>query len=162
MSRGSTDFALSVICNRSLGLTVLLVEQNPNLALEVSHYGQVLETGRTILQYQLNGPHEELMALIYAAPELHILPLNPGDELVWPKLRSASVCLRSASLSALRVNSRRAAAISDSERSIARRTSRSCGLNFLRTSSFNARFWNCETISTKASPFAAPNKSRSR
>ena len=35
--------------NRTLGLTILLVEQNANLALEVSHYGYVLETGRIIL-----------------------------------------------------------------------------------------------------------------
>jgi branched-chain amino acid transport system ATP-binding protein len=33
----------------SLGITVLLVEQNANLALEVSDYGYVLETGRIIL-----------------------------------------------------------------------------------------------------------------
>lgn len=36
--------------NRTLGITVLLVEQNANLALEVSSYGYVLETGRTILE----------------------------------------------------------------------------------------------------------------
>ncbi len=36
--------------NKSLGITVLLVEQNANLALEVSHYGYVLETGQIILQ----------------------------------------------------------------------------------------------------------------
>ncbi len=36
--------------NASLGITVLLVEQNANLALEVSHYGYVLETGKIILQ----------------------------------------------------------------------------------------------------------------
>ena len=35
--------------NQSLGITVLLVEQNANLALEVSHYGYVLETGQLIL-----------------------------------------------------------------------------------------------------------------
>jgi len=35
--------------NRTLGLTILLVEQNANLALEVSHHGCVLETGRIIL-----------------------------------------------------------------------------------------------------------------
>ncbi len=35
--------------NRELGLTVLLVEQNANLALEVSHRGYVLETGRVML-----------------------------------------------------------------------------------------------------------------
>lgn len=36
--------------NRSLGITILLVEQNANLALDVSHFGYVLETGRIILQ----------------------------------------------------------------------------------------------------------------
>jgi branched-chain amino acid transport system ATP-binding protein len=35
--------------NRELGLTVLLVEQNANLALKVSHSGYVLETGNVIL-----------------------------------------------------------------------------------------------------------------
>jgi len=36
--------------NQQLGITVLLVEQNANLALEISDYGYVLETGRIILQ----------------------------------------------------------------------------------------------------------------
>jgi len=36
--------------NKVLGLTILLVEQNANLALEVSSYGYVLETGRIILE----------------------------------------------------------------------------------------------------------------
>jgi branched-chain amino acid transport system ATP-binding protein len=36
--------------NRELGLTILLVEQNANLALETAHYGYVLETGRIILE----------------------------------------------------------------------------------------------------------------
>jgi branched-chain amino acid transport system ATP-binding protein len=36
--------------NRELGMTILLVEQNANLALRVSSYGYVLETGRIILQ----------------------------------------------------------------------------------------------------------------
>ena len=36
--------------NKTLGITILLVEQNANLALEVSHYGYVLETGRIILE----------------------------------------------------------------------------------------------------------------
>src|SRR5438477_270270 len=44
-----TIFQKIVEINRSLGITVLLVEQNANLALEVSHYGYVLETGRIIL-----------------------------------------------------------------------------------------------------------------
>jgi branched-chain amino acid transport system ATP-binding protein len=36
--------------NQQLGITILLVEQNANLALEISDYGYVLETGRIILQ----------------------------------------------------------------------------------------------------------------
>jgi branched-chain amino acid transport system ATP-binding protein len=39
-----------VAINRERGITVLLVEQNANLALAISHYGYVLETGRVILQ----------------------------------------------------------------------------------------------------------------
>jgi len=35
--------------NRSMGLAILLVEQNANLALQVAHYGYVMETGRIIL-----------------------------------------------------------------------------------------------------------------
>ena len=45
-----TIFQKIVEVNKSLGITVLLVEQNANLALEVSNYGYVLETGRVILQ----------------------------------------------------------------------------------------------------------------
>jgi branched-chain amino acid transport system ATP-binding protein len=44
-----TIFQKIVEINKSLGITVLLVEQNANLALEVSNYGYVLETGRIIL-----------------------------------------------------------------------------------------------------------------
>jgi branched-chain amino acid transport system ATP-binding protein len=36
--------------NRERGITILLVEQNANLALEIATYGYVLETGRVILQ----------------------------------------------------------------------------------------------------------------
>jgi branched-chain amino acid transport system ATP-binding protein len=36
--------------NRERRITILLVEQNANLALEISNYGYVLETGRIILQ----------------------------------------------------------------------------------------------------------------
>ena len=36
--------------NRQRGITILLVEQNANLALEISRYGYVLETGRITLQ----------------------------------------------------------------------------------------------------------------
>src|SRR5712691_6783547 len=45
-----TIFQKIVEVNRELGLTILLVEQNANLALEVAHYGYVLETGRIILE----------------------------------------------------------------------------------------------------------------
>jgi branched-chain amino acid transport system ATP-binding protein len=45
-----TIFEKIVEINKELGLTILLVEQNANLALEVSHYGYVLETGKIILE----------------------------------------------------------------------------------------------------------------
>lgn len=45
-----TIFEKIVEINRSHGITILLVEQNANLALEISHFGYVLETGRIILQ----------------------------------------------------------------------------------------------------------------
>ena len=45
-----TIFEKIVEINRELGITILLVEQNANLALEVSHYGYVLETGKIILE----------------------------------------------------------------------------------------------------------------
>ena len=44
-----TIFEKIVEINRVQGLAILLVEQNANLALEISHYGYVLETGRIIL-----------------------------------------------------------------------------------------------------------------
>lgn len=44
-----TIFEKIVQVNRELGLTVLLVEQNAHLALEVSQFGYVLETGRILL-----------------------------------------------------------------------------------------------------------------
>jgi branched-chain amino acid transport system ATP-binding protein len=44
-----TIFEKILEINRTLGLTILLVEQNANLALEISHYGYVLETGRVLL-----------------------------------------------------------------------------------------------------------------
>lgn len=44
-----TIFEKIVEINRNLGITILLVEQNANLALEISHYGYVLETGNIIL-----------------------------------------------------------------------------------------------------------------
>jgi branched-chain amino acid transport system ATP-binding protein len=42
-------FARIAEINRSMGLAILLVEQNANLALQVAHYGYVMETGRIIL-----------------------------------------------------------------------------------------------------------------
>jgi branched-chain amino acid transport system ATP-binding protein len=45
-----TIFAKIVEINRQLGITILLVEQNANMALEISDYGYVLETGKIILQ----------------------------------------------------------------------------------------------------------------
>ena len=44
-----TIFEKIVEINRERGLTILLVEQNANLALEISHSGHVLETGKVVL-----------------------------------------------------------------------------------------------------------------
>ncbi len=53
-----TIFEKVVEINRELGITILLVEQNANLALEVSHYGYVLETGRIILEDKTDALRE--------------------------------------------------------------------------------------------------------
>ena len=45
-----TIFEKIVEINRTLGITILLVEQNANRALEISQFGYVLETGRILLQ----------------------------------------------------------------------------------------------------------------
>jgi branched-chain amino acid transport system ATP-binding protein len=45
-----TIFEKIVEINRQQGLTILLVEQNANLALEVSQHGCVLETGQITLR----------------------------------------------------------------------------------------------------------------
>jgi branched-chain amino acid transport system ATP-binding protein len=45
-----TIFEKIVEINRQRGVTILLVEQNANLALEISRYGCVLETGRIMLR----------------------------------------------------------------------------------------------------------------
>jgi branched-chain amino acid transport system ATP-binding protein len=45
-----TIFEKIVEINRERGLTILLVEQNANRALEISHSGYVLETGKITLQ----------------------------------------------------------------------------------------------------------------
>ena len=49
-------FEKIVEINRHHGVTVLLVEQNANLALEISHEGYVLESGRVIM----SGPSTQL------------------------------------------------------------------------------------------------------
>ena len=49
-------FERIVEINREQGLTILLVEQNANLALDVSSYAYVLETGKVLLE----GPSELL------------------------------------------------------------------------------------------------------
>jgi branched-chain amino acid transport system ATP-binding protein len=50
-----TIFEKIVEINRERGITILLVEQNANLALQVSRYGYVLETGRVTLQDKSEG-----------------------------------------------------------------------------------------------------------
>jgi branched-chain amino acid transport system ATP-binding protein len=54
----SIIFEKIVEINKNHGITILLVEQNANLALEVSHEAYVLETGRVVMQ----GPSEQLRA----------------------------------------------------------------------------------------------------
>jgi len=51
-----TIFEKIVEINRQQGITILLVEQNANLALEISSYAYVLETGRVVME----GPSEQL------------------------------------------------------------------------------------------------------
>jgi branched-chain amino acid transport system ATP-binding protein len=43
-------FARILEINRERGITILLVEQNANLALEIASRGYVLETGQVMLQ----------------------------------------------------------------------------------------------------------------
>lgn len=51
-----TIFEKIVEINKTLGMTILLVEQNAHLALSVANYGYVLETGVILLE----GPAHEL------------------------------------------------------------------------------------------------------
>lgn len=51
-----TIFERIVEINRETGLTILLVEQNANLALDVSSYAYVLETGKILME----GPSAQL------------------------------------------------------------------------------------------------------
>jgi branched-chain amino acid transport system ATP-binding protein len=54
----TTIFEKILEINRGHKITILLVEQNANLALEISHYAYVLETGRIAAQ----GPSKDLRA----------------------------------------------------------------------------------------------------
>lgn len=51
-----TIFEKIVEINRELGVTILLVEQNANLALAIAHTAYVIETGKIVL----SGPAKEL------------------------------------------------------------------------------------------------------
>ena len=51
-------FEKIVELNRSRGLTILLVEQNARLALEISRKAYVLETGRVILENESKALRE--------------------------------------------------------------------------------------------------------
>ncbi len=42
-------FAIIARLNRDLGITMLLVEQNANMALGVAHYGYIMESGKIVL-----------------------------------------------------------------------------------------------------------------
>jgi branched-chain amino acid transport system ATP-binding protein len=52
----STIFERIIEINRDRGIAILLVEQNANLALEISSYAYVLETGRVTME----GPSADL------------------------------------------------------------------------------------------------------
>ena len=43
------------LLNQTSGLTILLVEQNANIALSISNYGYVLETGKIKLEGEANS-----------------------------------------------------------------------------------------------------------
>ena len=66
-----TIFARLVDLNRERGMTMLLVEQNASLALKVSHYAYVLESGRI----HLEGPSAE----IRNRPEVKAAYLGAGS-----------------------------------------------------------------------------------
>jgi branched-chain amino acid transport system ATP-binding protein len=64
----STIFEKIVEINRDHGITVLLVEQNANLALEISRYAYVLETGRVVMEGE--------SAKLHADPQLKVTYLG--------------------------------------------------------------------------------------
>ena len=55
----TTIFEKIVEINKSHGITILLVEQNANLALEISSYAYVLETGRIAMEGESKKLHAD-------------------------------------------------------------------------------------------------------
>jgi branched-chain amino acid transport system ATP-binding protein len=55
----STIFEKIVEINRTQGITILLVEQNANLALEISTYAYVLETGHIVMEGESSKLHAD-------------------------------------------------------------------------------------------------------
>ncbi len=55
----STIFEKIVEINKNHGITILLVEQNANLALEISSYAYVLETGRVVMEGESKKLHAD-------------------------------------------------------------------------------------------------------
>ena len=49
-ARRSEIFEIVVRINRERGTTILLVEQNANMALNAADYGYVLENGRIVME----------------------------------------------------------------------------------------------------------------
>jgi branched-chain amino acid transport system ATP-binding protein len=55
----STIFEKIVEINRTQGITILLVEQNANLALEISTYAYALETGHIVMEGESRKLHAD-------------------------------------------------------------------------------------------------------
>jgi branched-chain amino acid transport system ATP-binding protein len=55
----STIFEKIVEINKTQGITILLVEQNANLALEISTYAYVLETGHLVMEGESKKLHAD-------------------------------------------------------------------------------------------------------
>src|ERR1044072_1850332 len=55
----STIFEKIVEINKTQGITILLVEQNANLALEISTYAYVLETGHIVMEGESKKLHAD-------------------------------------------------------------------------------------------------------
>jgi branched-chain amino acid transport system ATP-binding protein len=55
----STIFEKIVEINKTQGITILLVEQNANLALEISTYAYALETGHIVMEGESKKLHAD-------------------------------------------------------------------------------------------------------